>query len=132
MAISNSYKDNSPRTFQFLKDIVGEAYPQTMGLGTIDSSDTAAPHIENMVQRAGENIGDLSGKVYNSTGGVITLVEVQYSQVSVAGPWYNVTVLNSDAAYIFPNGTPAGEAFNVPFELSGFTGDTWMRIEISY
>ena len=110
-----------------------ESYERVVGIGTLDSTNTAVPRIEDMTQRVGENIGDLSGKIYNSTGNPISLVEVEYSQVSISGPWLTLVVLSGDPAYNLPNGNPAGQAFNIPFEITDeFTGDIWMRIEISY
>jgi hypothetical protein len=110
-----------------------ESYHRVVGIGTLDSSNTAVPRIENMVQRGGVNIGDLSGKIYNSTGGGISLVEVEYSQVGSSGPWLSLTVLSGDPAYSLPSGNPSGQAFNIPFEITDtFTGNIWMRIEISY
>jgi hypothetical protein len=111
-----------------------ESYHRNPAIGTLDSSNTAVPRITNMVQRVDENIGDLSGKIYNSTGNPITLVSVQYSSVGITGPWTNTTVLSGDPAYNLPNGDASGQAFNIPFEgiADDFVGDLWFRIEISY
>jgi hypothetical protein len=110
-----------------------ESYQRVVGIGTVDSSSTAVPRIESMVQRADENIGDLGGKIFNSTGGSVSLVTVEYSQTSISGPWLSLAILSSDSAYSFPNGTPSGEAFNIPVEITDeYTGNIWMRIEINY
>ena len=132
MPANTSYQQNGFVFWQFF-GCDYDSYAQEMGLISIDSSDTAVPRIEDFVQRSGENIGDLSGKIYNSTGSTPTLVEVEYSQVSINGPWSSTTILSDDSSYNFPAGTTAGQDFNIPVEIDDvFTGDIWMRIEITY
>lgn len=110
-----------------------ESYDRNPAVGTLDSSDTAVPRIDNFVQRIDENIGDLSGIIYNSTGNPITLVSVSYSVVGDTGPFSAATVLSGDPAYILPNGNPSGQAFNIPIEITeNITGDIWIEIEINY
>jgi len=111
-----------------------DASLQTIGIVGAINSATAVPRIESMAQREEENVGDLVGKIYNSTGSVITLVSVQYSTVSIDGPWVSATILSDDDNYSFPPiGTAAGTAFNIPFWIAAeFSGNLWMRVEISY
>jgi len=110
-----------------------ESYERNPAVAAIDSTNTAVPRIENLVQRADENIGDLTGKIYNSTGNPITLVGVSYSVVGDTGPFTAVTILTTDPAYSLPNGNPSGQAFNIPIEITeDITGNIWIQIEISY
>jgi len=132
MPATTSYQQSGPVYWQFFQHDY-DSYARHLGLIAVNSSNTAVPRIEDFVQRSGENIGDLSGKIYNSAGSTPTLVEVEYSQVSIDGPWLSTTVLSDDSSYNFPAGTTAGQDFNIPVEIDDvFTGDIWMRIEITY
>lgn len=122
MAINNSYKDNSPRDFHFLKSIVGEAYPQTMGIGLIDSTDMAAVEVLNAVQRAGTNIVDVSGKLYRTVAATIDLDTLKYSILGDSGPFTEVTILIADPAFVWPVGDGTGQPFNLPMEFASNPG----------
>lgn len=134
MAINNSYKDNSPRTFQFLKDIVGEAYPQMLGLGDIDSTNTVAIKINSTVQRNCTSIIDLVGTIYNSAGAVgITPTTVAYSKTGPGGPWTSAAVLSEDPAYSLPDGDADGDPFDIVVRITeDYAGPTWFQIIISW
>ncbi len=133
MAINNSYSPVATAFFVFF-DKGSESYYPSPALADVDSTGTAVPRIESMTQREDENTGDIVGKIYNSAGGAITLVSLQYSTVGITGPWVSTTIISDDDNYSFPAiGTAAGTAFNIPFGISAeFSGNLWMRIEISY
>ena len=132
MALTESYQQRIGAYFRFFaKDY--HSYARELGLVTVDSSNTIVAIVENYLQRPGNNEGDLSGKIYNTNGANISLVDVEYSQVSESGPWLPLTILSGDPLYSFPAaGTPAGQAFNVPVEITdSYTGDVWFRLTIN-
>lgn len=134
MAINNSFARVHGAFVVFSPGMLS-SFARVLGaFGDIDSSSTIAPRVLSYLQRAGENIGDLSGKIYNTDGSPITLTAVNFSKVGASGPWLPATILSSDPAYSFPTiGTPSGEAFNVPVEtIEDFTGGIWFQLEVTY
>lgn len=131
MPANTSYGRKGHVFFQFF-GVDYHSYERRMGLGPVDSSNTVQPRITNYTQRLGENVGDLEGDIYNSNGGAISLVSVEYSQVGLSGPWLPVTVLPADPAYNFPAvGLPAGSPFNIPLEITdNYTGNVYFRIVV--
>jgi len=115
-----------------LRDGIGRTN-QLRAFGSFDSSNVVTPRITDYNQRVGNNEGDLEGKIYNSNGGAVALVSVEYSQISMSGPWLPLTVLAGDPAYNFPSpGAPAGTPFNIPIEITdAYTGNVWFKITVS-
>ena len=110
-----------------------QKYISDSGSFNVDSTNTAVPKIISLVQRVNTNIGDVVGTIYNTTGGIITLIAIRYSDVGSSGPFVNSTVLTTDPAYILPNGTPAGQAFNVPIGIGAIiSGNIWIQMEINF
>lgn len=111
-----------------------ESYQRiTAWLPILDSTNTVQPRIQSYAQRPGGNEGDVSGLIYNSNGGAITFVSMEYSQVGSSGPWLPLTVLPGDPLYNFPSpGIPAGSPFNIPVEITdNYTGNIWFRMVIN-
>lgn len=110
-----------------------ESYARILAFGAIDSTNTIEPRVDSYSQRPGGNVGDVAGRIYNTNGGGISLVSVEYSQVGSTGPWLPVTVLSGDPLYSLPAiGTPTGEVFNIPISISdNYTGDIWVKVVIN-
>lgn len=134
MATVNSYSRVRGQAVGFFNGVLS-SFSRIPFFGALDTSNIVAVRIENFVQRSGENIGDITGKVYNTgAAGSVALSSVKYSKVGPSGPWLDLTILSGDAAYSFPSvGTPSGEAFNIPVEIiDDFAGDIWFEIEVTY
>lgn len=106
--------------------------PSASGGASVDSTNTVIADITNWAQRAWSNIGDLTGLVYNTAGGAVTLSGVRYSLVGPAGPWAAATVYPADPLYDLPNGDAAGQPFDIPVEIPVvYTGSVWFELTIN-
>jgi len=100
----------------------------------IDSSAVVETRIYSGVQRSGQDVVDVGGKVFNSIGGPIVLDALYYGY-SPTGPWMSGGILISDALFSFPAiGTPGGEVFNLPviIPVSPPANQIWLKIEVDY
>ncbi len=88
----------------------------------IDSQDTAGVTISAATQRTDENIVDIVGTLFRSTSSTVGLTSVHYSTIGASGPWTLISALPTDSAYLWPSGSAAGDAFNVPVEFSSDPG----------
>lgn len=102
---------------------------------TVDSTNTLGARIHTFIQRAGENIVDVAGQIFDSSASPVTFDKMEYSKVGDTGPWLDPTILTSDDAYVFPSqGDADGEPFNIPIEIAENpeTSNIWFRIEVSF
>lgn len=113
-----------------------ESYFQQQTIsGTVDSTSTLGPRIQTSVQRAGENIVDIAGQIFDSSASPVTFVKVEYSFVGPVGPWSDPIILLTDDAFLFPSlGDADGEPFNIPVEIVNdpAVSGLWFRIEVSF
>jgi hypothetical protein len=129
---------------------MANSYPQTIGPGlgflallgsyqsegppvSVDTLIVVAIRIQNYLQRPQQNIGVVSGKVYNTTGAPITLNRIGVS-LTPNGPFTDAVILLSDPEYSFPSiGTPSGQLFTVPIEITILVSDyLYLEIEMGY
>ena len=109
---------------------------QARAFADIFSTSLVSARIDSFAQRAGESLGDLIGKIFDTTAWSYSFVlaSLSYSTVSISGPWTPMTIRPGDPEYSWPGiGSVVGAAFKIPAEiLQDVSGDIYLQLVISW